>query len=328
MADIAAHLGVSRQLVSAVLRGESGPSAQAYERITAAARELGYRPHAGAQALRRARSTDVGVVFTPTHSSEPEIVEALYPALASRGYQAVLSALTGERSTRQAVEELLGHRCAAIVLLGSELTHAELLALSSDCPVPLVEVGSGRRNDAYGVVVSAGEQGMAAAVRHLVGLGHSRLLYLDAPSIRPTRSRLRGYRRAVTAAGLAPQVEVCPAGYDEWAGAGAAESLLRRDELPTAVLAANDQIAFGLVQALQGSGVRVPEDVSVTGFDDIRLASLPGVELTTLRQDPALMGEAAVATAVRRLVDPSESPGRTVIPTPLVVRRTTGPART
>ena len=327
MADIARHLGVSRQLVSAVLRDEPGPSAEARERITAAAQELGYRPHAGAQALRRARSIDIGVVFTPTHSAEPEIVEAIYPALAHRGYHAVLSALAGERTTGEAVDELLGHRCGAVVLVGSELSHAELRTLASSCPVPLVSVGTGRGNDAYDVVVSAGGQGMAEAVRHLVGLGHSRLLYLDAPAMRPTRVRLNGYRRAVRAAGLEPAVARCVDTDDEWAGAEVAGRLLEREGLPTGVLAANDRVAFGFLQVLRQSGVRVPEQVSLVGFDDLRLAQLPGVELTTLRQDPSAMAAAAVEAALRRLADPKTAPVRTVVPAPLVVRRTTGPAR-
>jgi DNA-binding LacI/PurR family transcriptional regulator len=327
MADIARQLGVSRQLVSAVLRDESGPSAEARERIIAAARQLGYRPHAGAQALRRARSIDIGVVFTPTHAAEPEIVESVYAALARRGLHAVLSALAGERTTGEAVDELLGHRCAAVVLVGSELSHLELSRLASSCPVPLVSVGTGRRSEAYDVVVSAGERGVAEAVRHLIGLGHSELLYLDVPAMRPARARLRGYRRAMRTAGLEPRVARCADTNDEWAGAGVAGLLLEQGDLPTGVLAANDRVAFGFLQVLRQSGVRVPEEVSVVGFDDLRLAQLPGVELTTLRQDPDAMAEAAVEAAARRLEDTGAAPVRILIPAPLVVRRTTGPAR-
>lgn len=326
MGDIAAHLGISRQLVSLVLRDLPGASAETRQRVRETARELGYRPHAGAQALRRTRSSDLGVVFSPVHATEPEIVAAMYDAAAEHGYHVILAALTPRRSLAEAMDELLGHRCAAIAVIGAELSHTELRAMVERTPVPVVSVGGGNRNSAYDVIRSSGDRGIAEAVDHLVALGHRRICFANSSSMIPFRLRLQGYQDAMAAHGLDEDTVIWEGGYDEESGAEAARMLLQRDELPTAVVAGSDQIAFGLLQAMLRAGVRVPSQLSITGFDDIRIAGLPGVELTTVRQDPVLMGAAAVEAAVRRLTSPDAARGVQVVPTRLVVRSSTGPA--
>lgn len=327
MGDIAAHLGVSRQLVSLVLRDLPGASDETRQRVRDAAHELGYRPHAGARALRRTRSSDLGVVFSPVHATEPEIVEAIYEVAAGKGYHVILAALTPSRSLSEAVDELLGHRCAAIVVMGAEVSHSVLRSIVERTPVPVVNVGAGNRNSAYDVVRSSGERGIAVAVDHLASLGHRRICFLSSTSMGPAKLRLEGYSKGMRAHDLQPDVVTWVGGYDEEAGAVAARELLRRNELPTAIVAGNDQIAFGLLQVLVRSGVRVPEDLSVTGFDDIRIAHLPGVELTTIRQDPSLMGAAAVDASIRRIESPGASPVLKVVDTTLVVRGSTATAR-
>ena len=172
MADIATHLGVSRQLVSIVLRDMPGASPVTRERVTAAARQLGYSPHIGARTLRQTKSRHLGVAFAPAHATEPDIVEAIYPAAAAQGYHVVLSAQTPTRSTAQAVEELLGYRCAAIIVIGSLLKPPATRALAKRVKVPLVVVGAGDGSTVYDVVRSAGDRGIALAVDHLVALGH------------------------------------------------------------------------------------------------------------------------------------------------------------
>lgn len=328
MADIAAHLGVSRQLVSLVLRDAPGASDETRRRVREAARELGFSAHVGARSLRRSRSKDLGVVFAPAHSTEPEIVEAIYPAAASRGYDVILSAQTATRSTSQAVEELLGHRCAALIVIGSNLNHAGLRAVTERSPVPVVDVGYGRRNGFYDVIRSSGDKGIAQAVTHLHELGHQKITYVDPASMPAAALRRRGYDRSVKRHGLPPDVLSMAGDYTKWdyfeeAGAAAARMLLERSKLPTAVVAPNDHTAVGLLQILIRNGVRVPEDVSVTGFDDAPIARLSSVDLTTVRQDPQLMGVAAVEAAVRRVQDRDLPPEESIVDTFLVVRGST-----
>jgi DNA-binding LacI/PurR family transcriptional regulator len=327
MADIAATLGISRQLVSLALREAPGASEQTRVRVREAARLLGYSPHIGARSLRQSRSRDIGVVFTPAHATEPEIVESMYPAAEAHGYSVVLSAHTPARSTGQAVEELLGHRCAAMVLIGSDLDHAHLRALARRGGVPVVAVGFGRQNADYDVVESAGDVGMAQAAVLLTDLGHRGIAYVDTPEMPPSASRLEGYRRTMGRLGLTEDVVSLRGDYTEEAGAAAARLLLDRSVLPTAVMASNDQVALGLLHVLTRAGLRVPEDVSLTGYDDSRMARLSSVDLTTVRQDPFLMGAGAVEAVVRRIDRPTSTAGRTVIEPALVVRSSTAPPR-
>jgi len=325
MADIASHLGVSRQLVSIVLRDMPGASDATRERVLQAAAELGYSPHMGARTLRQSRSRHIGVAFAPAHATEPDIVEAIYPAAAEHGYHVVLSAQTRTRSTRQAVEELLEYRCAAIIVIGSDLTEAETRILSKRVKVPMVVVGAGERNTAYDVVRSAGDAGIALTVEHLVGLGHRRIAYVHSPAMPPAALRLDGYLRAIAEAGLKADVlTVAGSDYTEESGAAAARQLLERPRLPTAVVAGNDQEGVGVMQVLSRAGVSIPADLSLTGFDDSRFAQLSSVDLTTARQDPEKMGEAAVAAAVRRIGRPTLRPSLSIIKPSLVVRSSTG----
>jgi DNA-binding LacI/PurR family transcriptional regulator len=324
MADIANHLGVSRQLVSLVLRELQGPSAATRERVMRAAEELGYSPHMAARTLRQSKSRHLGVAFTPAHATEPDIVERIYPAAARCGYTVVLSAQTATRSTTQAVEELLGYRCAAVVIIGGDLGAKQLALLAKRAKVPVVVVGWGRRNSAYDVVRSAGDVGISLAVRHLVALGHRSVTYVHCESMPPAALRLEGYLSAASKAGLEPAVlRVEGDDFTEEAGASAARQLMKRASLPTAVATGNDQIAVGLMQVLTRGGVPVPERVSVTGFDDSRFARLSSVDLTTARQDPGEMGDAAVAAALRRIDSPSSRPAEAVIEATLVIRGST-----
>jgi DNA-binding LacI/PurR family transcriptional regulator len=326
MGDIAAHLGVSRQLVSIVLRNMPGASSATRQRVLEAAAELGYSPHMGARTLRQTTSRHIGVAFAPAHATEPEIVEAIYPAAGEQGYQVVLSAQTATRSTQQAVEELLGYRCAAIIVIGSELGEAEMRALAQRARVPLVVVGAGQRNAAFDVVRSAGDDGIALAVEHLVELGHRRICYVHCEAMPPAGLRLQGYLRAVGGGGLEPDVvSLSGIDYTEESGAAAGRQLLGRPRLPTAVVTGNDQQAVGVLQVLARAGVAIPDDVSITGFDDSRFARLTSVDLTTARQDPGEMGRAAVSAAVRRIGQSTLRPSLSVVDPSLVARSSTAP---
>jgi DNA-binding LacI/PurR family transcriptional regulator len=325
MADIAAHLGVSRQLVSIVLRDMPGASQETRDRVTAVARQLGYSPHIGARTLRQTRSRQLGVAFAPAHATEPDIVEAIYPAAAARGYQVVLSAQTHTRSTAVAVEELFGYRCAAIIVIGSLMTAAATRALAKRAKVPLVMVGAGERSTVFDVVRSAGDRGIALAVDHLVELGHREIAYVHTASMPPAALRLRGYQEAIAGAHLPSDVvNIAGADFTEESGAVAGRELLARSELPTAVVMGNDQQAVGLLQVLSRAGVSVTGQVSLTGFDDSRFATLSSVDLTSVRQDPKAMGQAAVAAAARRIDALSLRPSLHVVDPTLVVRSSSG----
>jgi DNA-binding LacI/PurR family transcriptional regulator len=327
MGDIAAHLGVSRQLVSLALRNAPGASARTKERVRETAEALGYRPHIGARALRQATSRHLGVAFTPTNVPEMDIVECIYDAAAAYDYHVVLSAQTPTRSTEQAVEELLGYRCAALLVFGQVVDEAPMVRLARSAPVPLVNVGAGRQNRHYDVVRSAGDAGIGEMVRHLARLGHRTIAYVNPENIQPAPLRLQGYLTAMADLGLRDRVVTVRGDLIEECGAAAARQLLAARGTPTAVVAANDQAAIGLLLELCRAGVKVPEEISVTGYDDIRLAGLSSTALTTMRQEPYEMGHNAVKAALRRIERPTVRPREFVITPTLVVRESTAPYR-
>lgn len=300
MADVAAHLGVSRQLVSLVLADRPGPSARTRERVLRAAEELGYRADTAARLLRRARSRQVGVLFNLGYPMDAHLVEELYPAAAELGYDVVLGAMAATRGEREAIDELVGLRCEALILIGLSTEAPAYLTRVAE-RVPVVEIGQRTGAEGTDSVRTADAEGARRAVAHLVELGHRAIVHVDGGDLPGARERARGYAEAMREHGLAERTEVVPGAYSEEAGARAARLLLSRDALPTAVVAANDLCAFGLWASLVGAGVSVPGEVSVVGYDDSRTARLSFLRLTSVRQDAARMARLAVRTAAERL---------------------------
>lgn len=321
MVDVAARAGVSRALVSIVLRGRPGASAATRARVLAAAAELGYRPDSAARLLARGRSRTIGVVTTVGEPYEADLVEGIYAEAAEIGYEVLLSARMGDRGDLDAADGLLAHRCEALVLLGPELDDDALDALASRTTAAVVG-RDGRRVDS---VLSDDTDGMRRAVDHLVGLGHERIVHVDGGDGPNAATRRAGYRDAMAAHGLGEHIRVLPGAYHEDAGIAAARTLLSEQDPPTAVAAANDRCAVGLLDTLRRGGIGVPDRISVVGYNDDRLSRLAHIDLTTVRQDVAALSRAAVRAVADRLDGPGADPIRLVITPELVVRGTTGP---
>jgi DNA-binding LacI/PurR family transcriptional regulator len=320
MADIARHLGVSRPLVSIVLRGADGASEATRQRVLAAAAELGYRPDSLAQGLRSNRSRNLGVLFALRRPFEVELVEHLFPVVEELGYHLLLGATTTTRNQDAVVDELLGYRCEGLIIVGPDASGHSLDHIADEVPV----VGLGRKSvpGAVDVVHNDDALGTRQAVDHLVGLGHRRIAFVDGGPNPGAADRLLGYRTAMSANGLAAEASVVSGGYTEEEGAQAARALLA-GRLPTAVIAGNDLAAIGLLDTMLRAGVAVPDDLSVVGYDDSRFARLPGIDLTSVRQDIPRMAEFAVRAAVERLERPSRPPQAVALAPHLVVRGTT-----
>ena len=323
MSDIAERVGVSQALVSLVFRNQPGASPQTRERVFQAAEELGYRPDTAAQLLRRTRSRQLGVLFTMRHPHDVDIVEALYPAAEKHGYSLALSAMVATRDERKAVEELLGLRSEAILIIGTE-SNPQYLATAAG-QTPIVEINPRTRAAGVDVVRTADSRGMRQAVDHLVDLGHHAITHIDGGTMPGASERRRGYRTAMHRHGLAGHIQVHPGDYTEESGAQAARELLTHDELPTAVIAGNDRCAHGLLATLLRAGVRVPGDVSIVGYDDSQLARLSFIDLTSVRQDAAEVAELAVQAAAQRLDNERTTDQDLVLNPTLVIRGSTGP---
>lgn len=325
MADVANHLGVSRALVSIVFRGVDGASEDTRRRVLEAATELGYRPDSLAQGLRRNRSRNLGVLFSLRRPFEVELVEQMYPVARQLGYDLLLGPFAPGRGQGAVVDELLRYRCAGLIVVGPELHARDLEPLADE--VAVVEVGRGVTRGPVDVIRNNDAIGTRQAVDHLVGVGHHAIAYIDGGDNPGAEHRRDGYRAAMTDHGLTAQIRVVPGGYTEDEGAAAARTMLA-DGLPSAVIAANDPCAIGVLDVVLRAGLTVPGDLSVIGYDDSRFARLPGIDLTSVRQDIPKMARLAVKAVVERLDEPTRKPKDVALRPKLVVRGTTAAPRT
>jgi DNA-binding LacI/PurR family transcriptional regulator len=322
--DVAAHVGVSTASVSLVLRNVPGPSAETRRRVMAAAAELGYRPDRTASLLARRRRHQLGVMLDVRNPFHAELVEELHDEAERVGYDLVLSTITRGRDERRAVETLLDFRCEALLLLGPDAPAAYLAELGRLLPVVMV----GRRlqsqvESTVDIVRTADDAGVAAALEHLVGLGHRDIAYVDGGPGAIAAARRRGYRTAMRRAGLTDRTRIVAADHTEEGGIRAGRELAA--DPPTAVVAFNDRCAVGVLDSLARAGLDVPGRVSVVGYDDSTLARLVHVDLTTVSQDAAEQARRAVAAAVERLDHGRADPREVVLQPRLVVRGSTAP---
>jgi LacI family transcriptional regulator len=334
--ELAKRSGVSVGTVSRALNGYADVRPETRERIIRLARELDYTPAAAARALSTQRSHVIGV-FLDTGEGHPdvqhpffhEVLGGLKDAVGRGGYDLLLFA--SERpgngyGPHSYLKRCRHHNVAGTVLMGVDAADPEVqLLVRSDLATVGVDVLlTGERTCS---VMSDNVTGAALAVAHLHELGHRRIATVTGlVQTKPGADRLRGYQDGLRAAGLALRDEYVAYGdfYVE-SGAAAASALLALEQPPTAIFAASDMMALGVVRAAAEAGVRVPEDLSVVGFDDMHLVGHVQPPLTTVRQDKGGLGEAAAA-ALLGFVDRDAAtppPDLVTLPVELVVRAST-----
>lgn len=323
MADVASRAGVSRALVSTVFRGVPGASPVTRERVLKAAADIGYQVDNRARMLRRRRTQMLGVVFQIQYAFHSDLVEALYPAAEAAGYDLILSAATGGRSELDAAEQLLRDRCEALLFVGPQMPEVQLANLAARAPT----IVTSRRinHPAIDVVMTADKEVVEMALGHLASLGHTNIAHLDGAKIFGAVDRRRWYRNLMKQHNLGEFIQILEGGNTEIEGVRAAEALVRDSTaLPSAVICFNDSVAIGFTFGLRRAGVRVPENVSIVGYDDIHMAGLPFISLTTIGQDVTATAKGAVDHALDRL-DRAAQPGVTWVSPYLVHRSTTLP---
>lgn len=325
MADVATQAGVSRTLVSFILDGKPGASEDTKQRVLAVAKEIGYRPDSAARLLARGRSRTLGVVMDVSQLFQAELVTGIYPAAEELGYEVLLSANLPDRDESVPIDALLSHRCGGLILLGPSSDIGHLTSLVKKAPAVVV----GRRLSTHpglATVRTDDAKGIRLAVDYLVELGHNDIHHVDGGTDPGSAERRRAYLAAMRRHGLSDRANVIRGAHNESAGAIAARSMLAEAQLPTAVIAGNDRCALGLLDVFTRSGVDVPGDLSLIGYDDSRLSDNPRIDLTTVHQDATALAHHAVRLAVA-LLEGETAESDVVLEPTLVIRGTTAPPR-
>jgi DNA-binding LacI/PurR family transcriptional regulator len=324
MADVARLAGVSSQTVSRVSNGSPGVIEDTRARVLAAMRELGYRPNSAARALKHGEFRTHGVIlFNLSTTGNVRTLEAIADSAAREGYAITLMpvAVPTQTDVRGAFTRL-GELAVdgIIVIMEVHLLDTSTISLPPHVQVVVVDSDAG---DRYTVVDTDQRGGARAAVDHLLELGHRTVWHLAGPPDSfAAQRRTEAWLGALREAGRT----VPPLLFGDWS----AESGYRAGKLVpddcTAVFAANDQMALGLLRALHERGRRVPQDISVVGFDDIPESASFIPPLTTVHQDFAEVGRRCVDGVLRQIRNQSSEHGTALVPTRLVPRSSTGPA--
>jgi LacI family transcriptional regulator len=348
IADVARRARVSTATVSRVLAGHGRARQETRDRIFAAARELGYRPSGVARSLRQRATRTLGLIITDIENPFfPQLVRAVEDAAHDLGYAILLCNAADDPERESEYLDLLVDRWVdGVVIAASSLggRHREWLA---DAPLPIVLVNSPEQDIGLSTISSDNHAGGGLAARHLAELGHRRIGLIGAPPRNVDGpARLAGARDAIRTAGIEHGViHVAADDAGVTGGQRAAAEILAIDSGVTGLVAYNDLMAIGAMRAVRAGGRRVPDDVSVTGFDDVDLAAFVDPPLTTIAQSTAEMGRWAVDQLIRTLgrhsvgadshgtsagasnsEQDAEPAAHVVLPVRLVVRGSTGPA--
>jgi DNA-binding LacI/PurR family transcriptional regulator len=321
--DVARRAGVSKSLVSLVMRGSPRVSNEKRAAVLQAATELRYRPNAVARSLVRRRSSLIGVMLSDLHNPFfVEVVDGIEQEALAANYHALFN--TGGRTAEgeaAAIETLLQLRTDGLILAGSVLASKQILAAATTTQVVLVARPS--RWPEVDSVTNDDRAGARLAVEHLVDLGHRSIAHIDGGKGAGSSARRSGYMDAMRQYGLGGESLVVRGAYTEDGGAVGVAQLFAGRHGPSAIFAANDLAAFGALHGLEERGLRVPEDVSLVGYDNIRPGVLGRNKLTTIDQPRREMGATAIKLLLDRLDNRRVRARHVLLPPSLVVREST-----
>lgn len=335
--DVAKSAGVSIKTVSRVVNNEPNVRQSTRDRVNKAIEKLKYRPDQSARNLASHRSHLIGLVY-----DDPAVYD-----MPTGGY--ILDLQQGAlRASKAARCELLIHPCdfrrktvgaelksliqqtrvGGIVVAAPLSNMPKIIRAIEETNTPLVRLSPGNHSKSERCVKTNDRNVCAEMTRYLAGLGHKRIAFITGnPDHKAVGNRFLGYKDGLADSKLKFSERLVVAGDNSFgSGHAAAEKLLGRKQAPTAIFAANDDMAAGVIRVAHRRGIRIPEQLSVAGFDDIALARQIDPTMTTIRQPLVRMAEQAVAMLTRGNGDDAEIPDTVCIPATIKIRESTGPA--
>ena len=330
--DVALKAEVSVTTVSHVVNDTRHVSAKVRERVELAIRELGYVPNAMARSLKSNTTSTLGMLIP--NSSNPyfaEIVRIVEDRCFGAGYTLVLCNTDDEPRRQSVYLQVLAERRidGLIVVSTGESGDNDLAKQLNGLRVPTVLVDREIANPVCDLVETAHMQGGLLAVRHLLSLGHKRIACIGGPvGVMPSEQRIEGWRMALAEAGAAPGIASTDSllwrgGFTSQGGYEAMHAILRTEQAPSAVFVCNDLMAIGALRAAHESGVRVPDELSIVGFDDIELSAYTSPALTTVAQPKERIGALAVDMLLERVGGKRRDARKVVLQPELCVRAST-----
>ena len=330
--EIAKLAGVSRSTVSRVVNDHPNVRASVRERVLRVIRETGYQPHAAARSLVTRRTRIIGVIIPEavttlfTDPFFPHLLSGITQACNSQGYQLMLSLFNGPAGPEEMYRRVVGGGHLDSMVVASARVDDSLTGRLLDDAIPFVMVGR-HPDDRVRYVDIDNVAAARMAVDHLARLGHRRIGIITGPLNMPGGvDRLDGYRQAMAAHRLPLDEALTFEGdFSEASGTAAARRLLSLQV--TAIFAANDIMAVGALKVIRETGLQVPKDVALVGFDDLPIAASVQPALTTVRQPIEQMGSMAAGLLLSLLESPPDGhppAQKLILPTKLVVRESCG----
>jgi len=316
--DVAAQAGVSVATVSKVINSRYGVSATTFAHVRAVIAEMGYEASLVAQSLRNLRTNVIGILVADIEPFSTELLKGAAKAIKGTGFELVVYSAGGRTSEYEGWERRYLSRLSGTLIDGAVIVTPTVVDVHYGAPIVAVDPHTGPTD--LPTIDSDNLHGARLATEHLIALGHRRIAMLSGRAdLQSSHLREEGYRRAL--AGLEPLIRV--GGYDPAVAADAARELLASAERPTAIFAANDVSAIATIDVARELGLRVPEDLSVVGFDNIPEAALCEPALTTVEQPLHDMGRLAIDMVVSLIRSEPVEKTHITLPTRLVVRQST-----
>ena len=326
--DVADLAGVSVATVSRTLQQPDRVSQKTRDKVMASVAQVGYKPNLMAVKFRSGKTYNL-VVLVPTVANVffARVISGMQEAAAEQGYAILLANTMGRKDVEDTYAKMVQTSQAdGLIQLRAHNPFDDSMRNGAGL-LPMVNACEVLDQVACPTVALDNRAAAKAMTEHLINLGHTRIAMIKGPQASPlTRERLAGYQDALTSHGIAFDDSLLyPGDFTLHSGYQAARSIIRAGSLPTAVFCENDETALGALQAFKAAGLRIPDDMSVAGFDDIAFAAYSDPPLTTISQPAEEFGRTAVLQLIELLNQRITKAPRTIMPFDLVIRKSTGP---